>query len=167
MNYEASARVVISLPKEQVWARLQDLTLAHCYVPGVLRCELHQGPVTGVGASRRVHQKFGRWLDETVVEWNEGRGFVLRLHRGDKGAPAPFRQAQFRYQIDDAGNQQTAFTARLSFSMRWGRVGAWLYRRLLRGAVNRTIRDVAGGLKEFYESQPTAANDVNRKLDRE
>ena len=165
MNYEASARVVIDLPKDQVWAMLQDLTLAHRYVPGVLRCELHDGPTSGVGASRRVFQKFGRWLDESVVEWNEGRGFVLRLHRGEKGAPVPFRQAQFRYQIDDAGNSQTAFTARLSFSMRWGRVGAWLYQRLMRGPVNRMIRDVAAGMKDFYESQAHVPADVVRELD--
>lgn len=155
MNYEASARVVIDLPKDQVWALLQDLTLAHHYVPGVLRCELHPGPRSGVGASRRVHQKFGRWLDETVVEWNEGRGFVLRLHRESKRPSAPFEQAQFRYQIDEAGNGQTAFTARLSFTMRWGRLGAWLYRRLMRGPVNRMIRDIAANMKEFYESCET------------
>ncbi|WP_372863086.1 SRPBCC family protein [Spongiibacter sp.] len=153
MNHEASARVVIDMPRELAWELLKDLSLAHHYVPGVLRCELHEGPRQGLGASRRVYQKMGRWMDETVTEWNEGSGFVIRLHRGDKGPSAPFKQAQFRYRLEDAGHGQTALTTSLVFDMRWGALGRSLYRRLMAGAFRGIIRDISVSMKAFYESR--------------
>ncbi len=158
MNHEASARVLINMPREQAWELLSDLTLAHHYVPGVLRCELHGQQRQGVGASRRVYQKMGRWMDETVTEWNEGSGFVIRLHRGEKGPSAPFKQAQFRYRIEDAGHGQTALTTSLMFDMRWGALGRVLYRRLMAGAFRGIIRDISVGMKGFYESRAASAD---------
>lgn len=152
MLHEVSARVVINMPREQVWRQLQDLSLPHNYVPGVLRCEITSEQRSGLGASRRVFQSLGRNMDETVVEWNEGYGFVLRLHSGDADAPAPFKRAVFRYRLDDAGHQQTAFTATLAFDMRWGRVGQYLYSRLLQRVFRSVVRDVAISMKGFYES---------------
>ena len=54
MNHEASSRVLIKLPRDRAWALLQDLTLAHHYVPGVLRCELHGEQRHGVGHPREI-----------------------------------------------------------------------------------------------------------------
>jgi carbon monoxide dehydrogenase subunit G len=153
MNHEASSRVLIKLPRDRAWALLQDLTLAHHYVPGVLRCELHGEQRHGVGASRRVHQKMGRWMDETVTEWSEGSGFVIRLHRENKGPAAPFKKAQFRYRLEDAGHGQTALTTSLMFDMRWGGFGRLLYRRLMAGAFRGIIRTISLNMKAYYESR--------------
>lgn len=156
MSSEATARVVINVPREQVWEKLRDLGMAHNYVPGIIKTEVTTSKKEGVGASRKVFQSETKGLDETVVEWNEGHGFLIRLHRGDNGAPPPFKDAAFRYRIDDAGNGQTALTTSLIFTMRWGAVGAFLHSRLLAGVFRSTIRDVALSMKAFYESgEPT------------
>ena len=86
----ASADFVVSLSPSEVWAKLRDLSLAHDYVPGVDAVEILTTQQEGVGASRRIFQDNGQTLDETVVEWEEGRGFVIRLHVGDQGPPPPF-----------------------------------------------------------------------------
>ncbi|WP_137819085.1 SRPBCC family protein [Pseudomonas sp. 2FG] len=154
MPLQASHSLLIDLPVEQVWSKLRDLTLAPHYVPDLTGCQLHPGPQEGLGASRRVFQKNGQWLDETVSEWHEGEGFLIRLHRGGKGAPVPFREAWFRYAIASAG-ERTAFTASLSYRLRGGRLVEWL----LAKAFAKAVKQIAENLKTFYESGQTQNRD--------
>jgi hypothetical protein len=152
MKHEATARVVINMPREDAWNLLKDLSLAHHYVPGIARTEITTDKAEGLGASRRVYQASGKGLDETVTEWNEGHGFLIRLHKDDKGAPPPFAKAAFRYRIDDAGHDCTALTTSLMFDMRWGVAGRLLYERLLHKVFRGVIRDVALSMKQYYET---------------
>ncbi|WP_372749211.1 SRPBCC family protein [Litorivivens sp.] len=156
MNGEAKARVVMKVPRDQAWKRLRDLGQAHNYVPGIIKTEITTAKKEGVGASRKVYQSETRALDETVVEWDEGHGFLIKLHRGEHGSQPPFKEAYFRYQLDDAGNNQTALTTSLLFTMRWGRLGDFLHRRVLANVFRSVIRDVALSMKAYYESgEPT------------
>ncbi|MCE4052289.1 SRPBCC family protein [Pseudomonas sp. Au-Pse12] len=146
----ASHSVLLNLDNATVWASLSDLRLAPHYVPGLTGCRLHPGPAQEVGASRRVFRKGGRWLDESVVHWQEGLGFVLRLHREQAGAPFPFRQAHFHYQLQAEGSG-TRVVTRLYYQMRGGR----LVERLLRKAMDQVVRQIAENLKAFYETGRT------------
>jgi hypothetical protein len=152
MDRKAECSVVIDLPCERAWEKLCDLGLAHCYVPGIVRTEITTGRRTGVGASRRVYQSESRCLDETVVEWREGSGFVIRLHKGDRGPPPPFRSAAFRYWIEPEGHDRTRLTTTLSYAVRWGLLGRCLDALVLAKAIRANVRDVASGLKDFYET---------------
>lgn len=163
MNGEAKARVVMNVPRDQAWKRLRDLGMAHNYVPGIIKTEITTSKKEGVGASRKVYQSEKRALDETVVEWDEGHGFLLKLHRGENGSQPPFKEAYFRYQLDDAGNRQTALTTSLLFTMRWGRFGEFLHRRLLANVFRSIIRDVALSMKAYYESgEPTTPDKLKQ-----
>jgi carbon monoxide dehydrogenase subunit G len=152
MRHEAAAQVVINMPKEQAWSLLKDLSLAHNYVPGITRTEITTDKTEGVDASRRVFQASGKPLDETVSEWYDGQGFLIRLHNGEKGAPPPFARAAFRYRLDDADHNCTVLTTSLMFDMRWGGFGQFLYERLLKKVFRGVIRDVAISMKQYYES---------------
>jgi hypothetical protein len=68
--YNATARI----PADKAWQNLRDLSLGNQYVPGINKCVVTTEKKEGVGASRRVSGP-QQALDETVVEWNEGRGF--------------------------------------------------------------------------------------------
>jgi hypothetical protein len=116
MDTTVSHSVTLDMPRAQAWQKLRDLSLAHRYVPGLIRTELHAGPREGVGASRRVFQGETRWIDETVTEWQDGTGFVIRLHRETQGAPAPFAAATFRYWLEDEGAARTKLTTSLAYS---------------------------------------------------
>jgi len=108
----------------------------------------------GVGASRYVYRSNTSYIQETVEEWQEGTGFLIRLHRGDKPAP-PFKCAWFRYELEARGDAQTLFTASLIYEMPWGRFGDWLGARMA-GFVQATIADVAIAMKLYYETgRPT------------
>lgn len=146
----ASHSLVLDLPPAVAWSKLRDLSLAPHYVPGLTGCQFHPGAREGLGASRRVLQQNGQWLDESVVEWQDGAGFVLLLHRGERGAPFPFRQASFRYAMQ-AEASGTRITTSMSYSLRGGRLVEWL----LQGAFNQVVKRIAENLKAFYETGET------------
>jgi len=156
MTREVTAQVIIDLPRDEAWERLRDISLAHNYVPGIVNTEIVSEQVEGVGASRYVYRNAKSYIQETVEEWDEGQGFLIRLHRGDKPAP-PFRKAWFRYQLTEENPQQTLFTASLRFELPWGALGAWLEKKLA-GIVQATVSDVAIAMKLYYETgKPTTA----------
>ena len=154
MTREVSAQVVIDLPREQAWDKLRDISLAHNYVPGIVKTEIVSEQPTGVGASRYVYRNSKSYIQETVEEWDEERGFLIRLHRGDKPA-LPFKNAWFRYELEDQGTQKTLFTASMKFELPLGVLGGWLEKKLEK-FVAATISDVAISMKLYYETdQPT------------
>ena len=155
MPQEATADIVIDLPRDQAWEKLRDISLAHNYVPGIIKTEIVTDTREGVGASRYVYRNEKSYIQETVTEWREGEGFRIKLHKGDKPAP-PFRDAFFNYQLDDAGPDKTRFTATLGYQLPWGGFGDWLGARLL-GFIQGTVEDVTRAMKLYYETgEPTS-----------
>jgi len=156
MTQEVSAQTVIDMPRPVVWEKLRDISLAHNYVPGIVNTEVVSEQRQGVGASRYVYRNRKSYIQETVIEWDDGQGFTIRLHRGDKPAP-PFRSASFRYQLADKEPDQTLFTAILKYEMPWGALGTWLEKKMKK-VVASTVSDVAIAMKLYYETgQPTTA----------
>jgi len=147
----AKAEILVALPRHLVWERLRDLSLAARYVPGLTGVELTTAQREGVGASRRVFQKNGPPMDETVVAWDEGYGFRLRLHCGDK-PPAPFREAWFDYRIADAEGGRTLFAPALTYALPWGAVGRLLDALLFNRIASGRTRQVAVSFKRYYET---------------
>ena len=152
MNHSADYTLLLDMPREQAWERLRDLSIPHNYVPGVTRTEITTASSGGVGASRRVYMSDTRYLDETVIEWVDGHGFVIRLHNADAGPPSPFTEATFRYWLEDEGPDQTRLTNTLSYSVRWGVLGKLLNRLVMAGPVRANLRGGALGLKDFYHT---------------
>lgn len=160
MGREVSYEVIIDLPREQAWAIMQDITVPHKYVPGLIKTEMRDGPLKGVGASRRVFKKLMA-MDETVTEWNEGYGFRIRLHDGAKDKPFP--KSYFIYKIDDASGGKTRFTAVMGYTFPFGFIGRIIDSLLIAPIVSGEIRAVALAVKHYYETgtTPTPA-DIKR-----
>ena len=159
MTHTASATAIIALPREKAWEKLQDFSLAHNYVPGIVKTQLVSEQLQGVGASRYVYQTETRYVQETVEQWREGHGFTIRLHKGDKPAP-PFKTAHFTYQLDDAENGMTRLTTTLGYELPGGMLGRLAGKAML-GFVQKTITDVAVSMKLFYETgNPTTKQDL-------
>lgn len=151
----ASHSILLDLTPQAAWAKLRDLSLAPHYVPGLTGCQFHPGATQGIGASRRVLRKGAQYLDESVVQWQEGTGFVLRLHKGGNDSPFPFRQARFSYALQAEGNA-TLITLQMSYSLRGGR----LFEKLLAKAFNKVVQQIAENLKAFYETGRTQNPDM-------
>ncbi len=160
MSREVTYQVTIDLPRERCWEIMQDITVPHHYVPGLIRTEFHTEQKQGVGASRRVFKKMMA-MDETVTEWTEGQGFRLRLHKDAKDKPFP--KSYFIYHLADAVEGKTLFTATMGYSFPLGALGEIIDRFLIAPIVRGEIRDVALAVKHYYEtnSTPTPA-DIKR-----
>lgn len=148
---ELVASTIIAKPRAEVWNQLRDLRVARHYVPGVTAIEYNSAEREGVGASRKVHMKKRAPVDETAVVWEDGRGFTLKIHNGEK-PPAPFKWATFRYEIADAPGGQTAVRFEFAYEMALGAFGWVLDKLLIRSSIQRTNATVAANMKKFYET---------------
>lgn len=148
MPSSVSARAAIPLPIEVCWEKLRDLSRAASYVPGLVGCVVTTEQREGVGASRRVTSRQFGDMDETVIAWDEGRGFSLRLHKGD--APAlPFKEASFRYALEPSGPGCEIVTT-LRYTLAFGPLGRLLDALVFRRVSQKNVRDVALALAEHY-----------------
>lgn len=130
------------------WESLEDLTAAQHYVPRVTGVEFTTSSHRDVGASRRVALGPDDYLDETVVEWAEGEGFRLRLHKGDDGPPTPFGEAFFRYRlVSDAEGDRMETT--MSYTVLWGPIGRLLNWVVIERIGTGSVQDVADAFAAY------------------
>lgn len=151
LQHSATAEAIIDMPREQVWERLRDLGKAHYYVPLLLDTKVNTAQKEGVGASRTVFPKGMKPMDETVIEWTDGYGFKIRLHRGERAA-APFKEAVFVYAIEDAGNGKTRFKPAIHYTLPGGAIVNAIGNLLLGGVMRGNVEQVAQKLKQYYET---------------
>ena len=158
MSHIATSNILCNLSADKAWEKLRDISTAHLYVPGLSKSKITTNQKEGVGASRRVYGKHGV-LDETVTEWKDGKGFTIRLHKGDKPA-TPFREAHFTYRIDKIDDKRCKLTTTMIYEMPWGGFGKLLNSLLFSRIVYRNVRDVVLCMKQYYETgkQVTAAD---------
>lgn len=161
MGREIRYEVIIDMPRERAWEIMQDITVPHKYVPGLIKTEMYPGPQKGLGASRRVFKKFMA-LDETVTEWNEGHGFSIRLHDGLKEKPLP--KSYFIYRIEDAPGNKTRFIATMGYTFPLGAIGQVIDGLLVAPIVGSEVRAVALAVKHFYETGTTPTSADIRRL---
>ncbi len=90
-------------------------------------------------------------VDETAVAWEDGHGFTLKIHDGDKPA-APFKWATYQYRIDDAPGGHTAVRMVFAYEMGLGLFGRILDRLVVRPSIERSNVAVAANMKTYYET---------------
>ncbi|MEP4146833.1 MAG: SRPBCC family protein [Halioglobus sp.] len=157
---QASVTVLVDMPLASAWENLQDFSLAHNYVPKLTRTEIVSQARTGLGAHRRVYSG-SKYLEETIIQWKEAEGFTIKLHKGAKPMP-PFHLAEFVYALSEHSPQQTRIDLTLRFTMPWGGLGKLLGRSVILPAMRGQLRQVAAGMKYFYETG-NPATDADRK----
>ena len=135
---KAEFTVQIELSEEKIWEKLKDLSLACNYVPGVKSIIFNTKKLKGKGTSRKV---LPQKLDETVIKWNEGSGYTLKLHKGYKDSFFPFKKAYFEYRIT---NNPEGIYLCLAYIPS-------LSNFVIRNVIKRRVRKIANNMKKFYE----------------
>ena len=143
--------VTVMVPSKVAWSYMKDFSLAHKYVPGIVKTEVLEGPSSGIDAHRLVFDKTGKAIDETIVEWIEGSGFKIQLHQGDKPL-APFKYAQFNYHMCSKDEDSTLVELAMVYQIPWGFIGRMLGKLIFRPVITNRVVGVAAGLKAFYEN---------------
>lgn len=160
--HRASVAVTAALPKADAWTLLSDFSLAHNYVPGITRTEIVSATQQGVGAHRRVYDEKGEFLEETVIEWRDGAGFVIRLHDGETPM-APFQRAEFVYALAENGPATTDIELALIFEMPWGWLGDAVAEWIIVPLMEDNLVQVAAGMKVFYETGLPATDEDRQR----
>ncbi len=140
----------VAQPAEQVWEKLRDLRVAHLYVPGLTGTKVTTEIAEGVGASRQVFSKRPP-MDETVIEWVEREGMLLRLHYGEKNNWGPFTQVYYRYGMR-ADGEDTILQNAMRYQLKGGKLGQILGGGLMSKAFRKTLNDVTLAQKLYYET---------------
>jgi len=160
---QVSVSVLVQLAHDQAWANLRDFSVAHNYVPGLTRTEIVSVRREGIGAHRRVYEEDGDFLEETIIEWQDGQGFVIKLHDGDKPM-MPFERAEFSYRIEPSGDDQTLVVLSLTYQVPWGAVGETLADWFIRPVMEDRLVQVAAGMKHYYETGRPATDEDRERL---
>lgn len=144
-------RVEIELDANTAWTRLSDFSLAINYVPGLTDLKINSEQTSGVGASRTVTSGGKLALDETIIDWREGEGFTIRLHRGDNGPVPPMTEAYFDYGLEVEGDKVYLHNS-MRYKVGLGFLGRFLDWLAINRVVSTAIRDTTIAQKLFYET---------------
>jgi hypothetical protein len=104
----------------------------------------------GVGTYRVLRHWWGFRLEESVVEWTDGSGYVFDVVR----VPYPIRNARESWEIDGDG-APVSVTTRVEYDTHLGRFGALLDAALVSHLVRNEMRGGLRGLKRYAEAAAT------------
>lgn len=149
---EVSVSCELAMSRDAAWQRMRDLSIPHNYVPDVIRTEMLSDEKEGLGATRRVFMSETRWVDEKVIEWNEGGGFLIDLDPAPN-TPFPFAEAKFRYALEDGASAEVC-VCRLSlhYRLKGSAPVAWLGGLAMGFLARNGLRKMCARLKAYYET---------------
>lgn len=140
--------IEIAAPPEAVWEVLSDLTAMSHYMSGVSRVEVTTAHRHGPGATRYCTFDDGIELEERVVSWLPGVGYVLETITA---VGVPIRENTVQFRLAGTG-EGTEVRQRMEFSMRGG-VFAPLLERLSSSRMEAALEGALRGLKDHVESR--------------
>lgn len=138
---------------KKVWEAIADLGGIQQYHPAVTKSYYLEGKREGVGAARHCDFKGGSGIDETVIDWREGKEFTLKLHNGKK--MPPFKNAIGRQSVRADGDE-TIVGLTLEYDLKYGPIGALMDFMMVRGQFEKMVPAMLSGLKKHVESSVTA-----------
>jgi hypothetical protein len=155
--------VLVDVSPQQAWEQLSDFSVAHNYVPKLSRTEIVSERTSGLGAHRRVYDPDGDFLEETIIEWQEGSGFVIKLHQGDEPM-MPFERSEFSYRLLPGESGATLVVLRMTIEMPYGVAGEKLGEWIIVPLLDHNLVLVAAGLKHYYETGLPASDEDRERL---
>lgn len=142
-------QIRIDAPQPKVWKTLADFGGVHKYSPGVKSSHITSQNGQGVGAARHCNLKPAGSVEERIIEWKEGKYYVLEIYDG-KSAP-PFKSAVGKLSVELDGDE-TVVTARVEYSLKYGFVGVAMDRLVVGRFLKKGFQSLLGGLKHYVET---------------
>ncbi len=95
----------IDAPKPDVWRVLADLERLQDYDPFVVKSFFLSAVREGVGATRQCDVPDGTHVQERVVSWQEGDGYVLEVLEDGTDYPMLDQQVEFALEETDGATR--------------------------------------------------------------
>ncbi len=139
----------IDAPKRRVWEILADFGNTYLYSPSIPKSYTINGNPTGLGAERHCDLNIaGAWVEERIVEWDEGQMMSIQIYDGKK--TPPWKNASGTFYVSERGNG-TQVRFEFAYEMKYGPVGALMDRFLVQPQFGKAIGGVLAGLKHYTE----------------
>ncbi len=137
----------INAPVASVWEVLADIGNISEWNPGVVRSYVTGDRAGEVGAARHCDLGGKNYLDEEVIEWDEGRLLTIRV----VGSNMPFKTADIRFTLSGEGDGTTV-TVAPEYSLKGSIVGVLMDTLVVRRMYVRGMESLLSGLKEHVEA---------------
>jgi carbon monoxide dehydrogenase subunit G len=142
--------LIIDASPDAVWQVLSRFMHIDEIAPMVTSVEeLTTGP-DQVGSKRRCHFQDGNSMAEEVVEWNEGRGYRVRLSETD---PMPLKEGYASIRITPEVNGRSRVDWGMDYRVKYGPLG-WLLGQTMMKMMMGKVLD--GNLKALAEKAKAA-----------
>ncbi|MEN8143913.1 MAG: SRPBCC family protein [Gemmatimonadota bacterium] len=136
----------IEAPPPRVWSALADIGDIHRWNPGVRASHATTEQAGGLGARRHCKVGGRNYLDEEVVEWEDGSRLTMRVI----GTNLPFKTADIRFRLDGNGDATTV-TVSPEYELKFGPLGRLMDRMMVRSQYEKGMRTMLAGLKREVE----------------
>ncbi|MDJ0962284.1 MAG: SRPBCC family protein [Acidimicrobiia bacterium] len=143
---------VIEAPHDQVWAALADIGSIHVWNPGVQASHTTSEAESGLGATRHCDLGGRNYLNEEVVDFDEGQRITMRIVDSNM----PFERADIRFRLRDDG-ESTHVSVEPEYQLKFGPIGALMDRLFVRRTYEKGMRALLRGLKRHVEAEARSA----------
>ena len=143
---------VINAPPDAVWSALADIGSISIWNPGVTASHTTSDVVSGLGATRHCDLGTRGFLEEQVVEFDEGSAITMRIT--DSNMPIEHADVRFVLEPETAG---TRVTVSPQYRVKFGPLGILMDRVVVRRMFQRGMGSLLRGLKRHVESEVIAS----------
>lgn len=140
----------INASPEAVWSLIGRFMQIDAFAPLVTRVEPLTAGSDGVGAKRRCHFENGTSLVEEVIEWQDGRGFRVRLL---DIAAMPLHEMQASVFVEPSGPGHIKVVWSADYRMKYGPLGWLLGQTMMRAMMGKIIDGNLDGLAKAVKEQ--------------
>ncbi len=145
-KYSISKTIHIKSTQQQAWDVLRDFNNVYTWAPGVEESYGLTVKDKQVGAGRHCKlDGFGE-IDEYVIQWDEGTGFVY-----DVSPLGPLTNALSRWKLVDNG-PTTSLIVELNYDIRFGLIGKIMHKLIMRKKLEESLPDTLNALKKRIET---------------
>jgi len=148
-----TSKVKINAGKEEVWEVLKFPGKVESFHPLIKKSFMTTEALNGVGAKRHCDLLPIGEMDEIITEWIEDYGFTIEVTGGKMLPPHHFMKGQFELK-EFVGQTEVTFT--FSYQLKFGFLGKFLDKLLIRPQFKKAPPKYVHGLKVYIENKETS-----------
>jgi len=145
-KYAVNTSIIINTPSSAVWEVLKEFGTVSEWAPTVTKSYYLNSKTSGVGTARHCDiQGFGG-IQETVTDWQEGKGFTYSV------TPlGPLAASNSRWNISSVDDQTSKLEVTLSYDIRFGILGKILHKLVMRKKLEQALPETLSATKKHVE----------------
>lgn len=146
---EFRKQIKINSSKKAVWQALSNIGDVYKFHPGVSNSYCTTDQVGGKGAVRVCELHSSGVIEETVIGWEDEKGFRLLITPVEKAPPVKNFTAKVR--LTSVSGGQAIVEIFIQYDMKLGVIGTILNQLVIKSKMEEGISDLLQGLKIYLE----------------